>query len=634
MNADRRFARLLVIGALIATSVSAPTSVAQASSAPRAATQAAAAPAIAPTADSPTPSSVVIAGSRQGELGCPGDWDPTCATTGLSDDPADDVWQGTFDVPAGDFEYKAALNGGWDENYGANATLNGANVALSVPATTPVKFYYDHETHWVDRQRHLRDSHRGRQLPERARLRGRLAAGLPALLAAGPRRRRHLQLLDRLDPRRQLRVQGRASTSRGTSATARTAARTTSPSPSAGPATRHHLLLAERQRARGRPSCGQGSGTLPGDADLAGDSLRQSVVGQNFYFVLPDRFANGDPSNDTAGAAPGAGPARARLSDPTDKGYYHGGDLAGLADKLDYLDDLGVDAMWLTPMFKNRSVQGDGTTDGLRRLPRLLDRRLHPDRPALRHERRRWPTLIAAAHAKGINVYFDIITNHTADVIKYEEGDLHLPLQGRLPLPRRRPATLRRCRGTPGTPALPGAGRRGRSRTPRPWPRPLADAKTPAWLNDLIYYHNRGDIDLRRREPACTATSSASTTCSPRIREVVDGMIDIFSHLDQRARASTASGSTPSSTSTTSSGRPSPRPSSPTPQANGKPDFFFFGEVFDGNPSFTSRFTTELKLPAVLDFAVPGQGFASSPRVASATGLRDLFAPGRPVHRR
>src|SRR5436190_9602410 len=94
------------------------------------------------------PTSVTIAGSLQSELGCPGDWDPGCANTHLSYDAGDDVWQGSFDLPAGAYEYKAALNNAWDENYGLHAASNGANVPLNAPGG-PVKFYYDHKTHWV-----------------------------------------------------------------------------------------------------------------------------------------------------------------------------------------------------------------------------------------------------------------------------------------------------------------------------------------------------------------------------------------------------------------------------------------------------------------------------------------------------
>jgi glycosidase len=97
----------------------------------------------------PDPSSVTIAGSLQSELGCPDDWQPDCAATHLAFDADDTVWQGTFLIPAGDWEYKAALNDSWDENYGANAEQNGANIALPLGADTDVKFYYSHETHWI-----------------------------------------------------------------------------------------------------------------------------------------------------------------------------------------------------------------------------------------------------------------------------------------------------------------------------------------------------------------------------------------------------------------------------------------------------------------------------------------------------
>ena len=123
----------------------------------------------------PTPATVTIAGSLQSELGCPGDWQPECAATHLAFDAEDRVWQGTFNVPAGNWEYKAALNGTWDENYGANAQPNGTNIALSLADAASVKFYYDHATHWVTT---IRTGDRGRagQLPERAGLPRRLGA--------------------------------------------------------------------------------------------------------------------------------------------------------------------------------------------------------------------------------------------------------------------------------------------------------------------------------------------------------------------------------------------------------------------------------------------------------------------------
>jgi len=95
------------------------------------------------------PAAVTVAGNLQDELGCPGDWQPDCAATHLTFDADDQVWQGTWHAPAGDWEYKAPLNDSWDENYGANATRNGANIPLSLAAASDVKFYFSRETHWI-----------------------------------------------------------------------------------------------------------------------------------------------------------------------------------------------------------------------------------------------------------------------------------------------------------------------------------------------------------------------------------------------------------------------------------------------------------------------------------------------------
>src|SRR4051795_8232417 len=91
-------------------------------------------------AATPDPASVTVAGDLQSEAGCPGDWDPGCAATHLTYDAADDVWQGSFSLPADNYEYKAALNNAWDENYGLHAVSNGSNIPLAAPGG-PVKFY-------------------------------------------------------------------------------------------------------------------------------------------------------------------------------------------------------------------------------------------------------------------------------------------------------------------------------------------------------------------------------------------------------------------------------------------------------------------------------------------------------------
>src|SRR5687768_16368939 len=73
----------------------------------------------------PVPDTVTIAGTIQSLLGCPGDWHPECTNTMLTYNADADVWQATFELPAGSYEYKAALNGTWDVNYGLNGEQGG-----------------------------------------------------------------------------------------------------------------------------------------------------------------------------------------------------------------------------------------------------------------------------------------------------------------------------------------------------------------------------------------------------------------------------------------------------------------------------------------------------------------------------
>jgi alpha-amylase len=63
-------------------------------------------------------------------------------------DPADHVWKLTADLPAGTYEFKAAINGSWDENYGQDGTPNGMNIVLNHDCG-PVTFRYSHSTHVI-----------------------------------------------------------------------------------------------------------------------------------------------------------------------------------------------------------------------------------------------------------------------------------------------------------------------------------------------------------------------------------------------------------------------------------------------------------------------------------------------------
>jgi len=100
------------------------------------------------TAASGAINSVTLVGSLQDEAGCDGDWDPGCETTYMTDE-GDGIWTITVTLPAGDYEYKVAMNADWAENYGADGELDGANIPLSISEETEITFTYDHNTNMI-----------------------------------------------------------------------------------------------------------------------------------------------------------------------------------------------------------------------------------------------------------------------------------------------------------------------------------------------------------------------------------------------------------------------------------------------------------------------------------------------------
>ncbi|MDR7361038.1 pullulanase X25 domain-containing protein [Nocardioides marmoribigeumensis] len=96
------------------------------------------------------PTTVSVPGSFGSEVGCAGDWDPGCSQVQLVRGTDDDVWSTVLWLPEGSYEYKAALNGTWDVNYGLHAVQGGDVIPLTVPpGGASVKLYYDDTTHWV-----------------------------------------------------------------------------------------------------------------------------------------------------------------------------------------------------------------------------------------------------------------------------------------------------------------------------------------------------------------------------------------------------------------------------------------------------------------------------------------------------
>ena len=139
------------------------------------------------------PDFVSVPGDHNSEMGCPGDWQPDCAQAQLTRDADDDVWKGTYTIPAGSYAYKVAIDKSWDENYGVGGVANGANISLH-RALDPRDLLLRPRDPLGHQRRAGPDRHRPRLLPVRARLPRRLAAGLHAFVAAGPRWRRGAHL--------------------------------------------------------------------------------------------------------------------------------------------------------------------------------------------------------------------------------------------------------------------------------------------------------------------------------------------------------------------------------------------------------------------------------------------------------
>lgn len=366
--------------------------------------------------------------------------------------------------------------------------------------------------------------------------------------------------------------------------------------------------------------------TLAGDRTAADDALvrepvRQPGGDERFYFVMTDRFANGDPANDRGDWDAADGDAReVHGFDPTDKGFYHGGDLRGLIDRLDYVEGLGTTAIWLTPSFKNVPVQGVGTDDvsaGYHGYWTVDFTQIDPHLGT----NAELDELIAEAGARGIDIYFDIITNHTADVITYSPEEYTYVFKAD------RPYTD--AAGNPFDPAdHAGAATFPELDPATSFPRVpvvppgLEDVKQPAWLNDVTLYHNRGNIGDSQWDDPEAATYGDFFGLDDLMTEhpaVVQGFVDVYEYWVDRGvagfRIDTAKHVNTEFWEQWASAIKDHAPE----------DFFMFGEVYSGDPNLLAPYVRDTDMSSVLDFAfqAAASGFATG---ANGDVLQRLFA--------
>ena len=346
------------------------------------------------------------------------------------------------------------------------------------------------------------------------------------------------------------------------------------------------------------------------------------------YFVLPDRFANSDTTNDRGGL-----PNERLVSgfDPSDKGFFHGGDLAGLTEKLDYIEGLGVTAIWFAPIFKNKPVQGPPGNESAGYHGYWVTDFTQVD-PHF-GSNAEFKAFVEAAHARGMKVYMDIITNHTADVIRYEEGDatdyVYRSL-GDYPYSRRL--------GPDGVPINDGflgdeirteenfakLVEPGYAYTPIV-PADERGVKVPGWLNDPIYYHNRGDTTFSGESSRYGDFVGLDDLFTEHPR-VLSGMIDIYGDWIRQFgidgfRIDTARHVNPEFWQSFV----------PAMQAiakeEGIPNFHIFGEVYKDTPDsgYIAQYTRRDGFPAVLDFAFQTAVMQAVSGVASPEVMAQMF---------
>jgi len=324
------------------------------------------------------------------------------------------------------------------------------------------------------------------------------------------------------------------------------------------------------------------------------------------YFVLPDRFENGDASNDNGGLA---GDRLVTGFDPSHKGFYHGGDLKGLTARLDYIQGLGATAIWLGPIYKNKPVQGGPGQETAGYHGYWITDFTSVD-PHFGNEAD-MRAFVETAHARGMKVYLDIITNHTADVIQYRECmGVACPYRTKGAYPYWRKGSL------PGTPINAGFAGDG-VRTPANFklltrddfaytpfvPPAEANVKVPAWLNSTIYYHNRGNSDFWG-ESSLYGDFVGLDDLMTENPKVVQGFIDIYGEWIDRYgvdgfRIDTARHVNPEFWQSFSPAMLN------RARTRGIPNFHIFGEVAAETVDVAqlARHTRVDKIPSVLDFA-------------------------------
>jgi glycosidase len=355
-------------------------------------------------------------------------------------------------------------------------------------------------------------------------------------------------------------------------------------------------------------ACALASSWAFAEDSLFQPSVRSPRQREVIYFLMPDRFADGNPQNNHGGAATEAGQSG---FDPAGMFSFHGGDLAGVQEKLDYLNRLGATSVWMTPIFRNRTVQsfeeGKPIRTGYHGYWILDFTEIDPHFGT----KEDLGKLIQHANSRGIDVILDIVVNHTADVIEPKDGASSY--QYKFAKPYRdangKPFDDRDYIDSPEFPKLDEAF----SFPVPPVIRSEKDrhVKVPGWLNDPTAYHNRGEIETGGESALYGDVASLDDLFTEQPR-VVEGMIDIYDDWIANFAISGLRLDTGKHVNNEFWQRFLPAMQEQATKSSRK-DFLIFGEIYDPDPAFLSEFVHRASMPSVLDFgfARAALGFAT-----------------------
>ena len=306
------------------------------------------------------------------------------------------------------------------------------------------------------------------------------------------------------------------------------------------------------------------------------DAARTGLDREVIYFVMPDRYRNGDPSNDQG---PGF--------DPTHTAFFHGGDLKGLTgncDERDSKDDglvrlkrLGFTTIWLTPLVVQQPpTEGGAGYHGYWGVDFLnVEPRLGSNQDLER--------LSSCAKKLGLKLVLDVVTNHTGDIVWYEGRRAYIPEK-------------------------------------------YSEIKNPAWLNDLANYHNVGDMRSCWSEGACMRDGDfyGLDDLATEKEVVYRGFADVYGEWIKRYGFAGFRVDTARHLDNDFFKRWSPLIQSKA-DSSGISNFTIFGEVWETVPVELMNFVRINQIQTVLDF--PFQRVALEYAAASSGGetLRNLF---------